>query len=150
MFNEFSVCRIVPRYHRNTEFHRLSHISLFTNAFCNIYTIKWASIKRSNIISVDEPPSLKAAIRPMKETRIVKTHGSCGPLKPLVLHHFLQYTAAPMRYVHSTDIYFSIQMPCFRFTSYGIMKLPLNLPLKMAEWRKLRLMHLYRSVDVST
>ena len=33
---------------------------------------------------------------------------------------------------------------------YGTKKPPLNLPLEMAEWRKLRLMHLYRSVDVST
>ena len=50
--------------------------------------------------------------------------------------------------IRVTNLYNIIQMPCFLFTSYQIMKPPLNLPLKMAEWRKLRLMHLYRSVDV--
>ena len=50
----------------------------------------------------------------------------------------------------STDLYNIIQMLCFLFTSYQVTKPPLKLPPNMAEWRKLRLMHLYRSVDVST
>jgi len=46
--------------------------------------------------------------------------------------------------------YIITQMLCVLFTSYQVMKPPLNLPRNMAEWRKLWLMHLYRSVDLST
>ena len=59
------------------------------------------------------------------------------------------YLKADSRCV-SPQTYIITQMPCFLFTSYQVMKPPLKLPPNMAEWLKLRLMHLYRSVDVST
>ena len=77
------------------------------------------------------------------------SHWWC-PVQPGNSHNNQQTTSEQWWLSGPQTYIIIIQMPCFLFTSYQIMKPQLNLPLKMAGWRKLRLMHLYRSVDVST